>query len=187
LVIVDDLVIDYPFQKLRNEVAITIRELLKLVKKVENNYSDYELFKMFLDAGGCVSGGFLISHLYDGVTKDVDILFNDNDKYVWAKNLSFGKNIDVLYYKYNPVELFDISFVYTWMDKNDIYMTKSAHEAHKTKISDIYLDRVIFPDKVQKRLYKYNDKYGVKFKKEQLIAFNVMFDIDDDKVFELSC
>lgn len=184
---------DIPIEIVEEEIVspITLRKLLsdkisKLIPNIKKQFSDlnnYQLVKLMLENNGLISGGFVTAMLMGGETKDIDMYFNDEDAYMWAYSVVIDNPfIDICWYKNLPIELHDISFVKTYYDGNKIFMTVDAYNAITNLVSEIYIHNIIYPERTFNRIIKYNKRYGVKFKYEQIVALCAIYDFEIDKL-----
>lgn len=145
-----------------------------------------ELLNYLFDIGGKISGGAVLSVINNKPIKDVDVYFNDEISYVKAFHASqHMKCIDVCWYFDSPYEMHDISYVQCIMDRNGITMSDVAKRSIESGVSELYINKVIYPDRTADRMLKYNTKYNVKFKLQQVLAFSSIFNIDRSVVDKL--
>lgn len=165
---------------LRMQVASKVSELkLRPNPGTTLNLPLIELLNYLFDLGGIISGGTVLSVLNSKPIKDVDIYFNNEEAYVKAKYAScHNGRIDVCWYFNSPCELHDISYVSSTLTRDGISLSDAAKIAIETGVSELYINNIILPLRTARRMIKYNNKYGVKFKLAQVFAFCSLFDID---------
>jgi hypothetical protein len=131
---------------------------------------------MLFDMGGVISGGAALSLIKEYPVKDVDFYFNDELSFVKAYLLTFtNPHIDICWYFDKPHELHDMGLVMCNAYKDRVEITPQAQEALDTGITDIYPENFIWPERTAMRMHKYHDRYGIRFKKHQVIAMIVLF------------
>jgi hypothetical protein len=167
---------------LREQTAIKVQELRSILDPgTPKNLKLIGLLSYLFDIGGIISGGAVLSVINSKPIKDVDIYFNNEEAYVKARYASqHTKKIDVCWYFNKPYELHDISYVMSTMTRDGIKTSDESKRAIDSGISELYLGNVIYPDRTAKRMMKYNKRYNVKFKLEQVLAFCSVFKIEDD-------
>lgn len=165
---------------LRVQVAAKVSELTKRPDPGATlNLPLTDLLNYLFNLGGIISGGTVLAVLNSKPIKDVDIYFNIEESYVKAKYASrHNRRIDVCWYFNSPYELHDISYVNSTLTRDGITSSEAAKLAMDTGVSELYIANVIYPLRTARRMIKYNNKYGVKFKLAQVFAFCSMFDID---------
>lgn len=140
-----------------------------------------------LDAGGMISGGAALSYIFkQHETKDVDIYFNDDISFMRAL-LSTRSNpyIDVCFYRNKPYEFHDLAVSRCSVSKDGQDVSDACQTAMDTRVCGIFPDSVIWPMGTVRRLFKYSKSLGMKYKKEQIISFCVMFRIEGEVIGKL--
>ena len=61
------------------------------------------------------------------------------------------------------------------MARGGIHLTDQARVAHESKVSELYVGNVIYPQRTANRMFKYNRRYGVRYKMSQVLAFLGLF------------
>lgn len=143
--------------------------------------------KQLFDLGGVISGGAALSMVKERPIKDIDFYFNDEISFVQAYLLTFNNPcIDICWYFDKPHELHDMSYVMCNVYSNGkIEITPQAQKAFDTGISELYIDNFIWPERSARRMIKYHKRYGVKFKKKQVLSMIGLFQFDNNLSNEL--
>jgi len=138
--------------------------------------------KTVFGLGGVVSGGAAVAYVLGHKTKDFDVYFNDDFAFVSAYLLTHhNPYIDVCWYFEEPHELHDMAVVMINVrGDGTLEVTKQAQRALDTKISDIYVENVIWPTRTAKRLMKYHKRLGMHYPAPQLLSLMAMHGIDLD-------
>jgi hypothetical protein len=136
---------------------------------------------MMFTMGGVISGGAALSLIKEYPIKDIDFYFNNELDFVKAYLLTFhNPYIDICWYFDQPHELHDMSIVMCNVHPDErIEITPQAQNALDTGVVDIYPKNIIWPERTAKRIMKYNKKYGVKFKKHQILATIGIFKLQE--------
>ena len=140
-----------------------------------------------IELGGILSGGGAISCILGNKTKDLDFYFNNEESYIEAYNLTNGNpSIDVCWFFNDPHELHDIAFVMCNIyPDGSVEITPQAMLAMNSSVSDIYVENIIFPNRTIARMHKYNRKYGLKYKKHQVLSLCMFPTVNDDDIASL--
>lgn len=146
-----------------------------------------EDIRSMFDLGGVVSGGAALSLLHNRPIKDVDFYFNDDLSFIKAYLLTFhNPYIDICWYFNQPHELHDMAVVMCNVRKDGIEITPQAQKALDTGVSELYVENFIWPVKSAERMAKYNKKYGIRFKKHQVLAMIGLYELEDKAEMLLS-
>lgn len=148
--------------------------------------SHEETIQALFDLGGVISGGAAVALIYNKPIKDVDFYFNNEQAYLEALALTHNNpKFDICWYFDQPYELHDIGIVMCSVHRNHTVITEDAQSAMNTKVSRLFIGNIVFPDRTAKRLLKYNKRYGIKFKKPEVLAFAALYRLDADLVKQL--
>ena len=173
---------------LRQQTADKVKSLRQSSKIYDVPiYNDFKSILTYLfDLGGVVSGGAVLSVIFNQHIKDVDVYFNNDEAYLKAVQATKNSNkFDICWYFNCPYELHDLTYVQSVMTRDSIKISKEAKIAIDSGISDILWPNVIYPERTAKRMLKYNSKYGVKFKLPQVLAFASVYNIEHSIVDKL--
>jgi hypothetical protein len=157
------------------------RQALKDPIDVDKEQLKNDLKHVF-SIGGVISGGAALAYHLKYKTKDFDFYFNDLDSFVRAHiEMDHNPYIDICWYFDKPHELHDISAVMVNLyEGGKLEITEQARSALDTKIAEIYVENVIWPERTAKRLIKYNNRLGLRYLPEQIIALSSIYNLDDD-------
>ncbi len=145
-----------------------------------------DLRAMF-ELGGVVSGGAALAYALGHKTKDFDIYFNNDSAFIKAYLLTKRNPfIDICWYFEEPHELHDIAVAMVNVRSGGILeITEQAQRALDTKVSDIYVENIIWPARTAKRLFKYHRKLGIRYPAAQLLSLTAMHSVDIETGREL--
>ena len=159
------------------------------VKSVNAKFDRTEFLsslKEILDAGGIIAGGFASRRFFNKLDssrdRDVDIFLNDRISWMqYVIKTRYIAGIDVCLYFDSPWEFFDIEASCCSIDAfGTLRSSDGAKAARDTGVCSIIPYNIINPSATAKRIVKYNDKYGLRFKTEQVLAMCSVFDIPSD-------
>lgn len=172
---------------LRQRVSDQVTQLRALFKpKPIISKSHEETIQALFDLGGVISGGAAVALIYNKPIKDVDFYFNNEQAYLEALALTHNNpRFDICWYFDQPYELHDIGIVMCSVHRNHTVITEDAQSAMDTKVSRLFIGNIVFPDRTAKRLLKYNKRYGIKFKKSEVLAFAALYGLESDLVKQL--
>lgn len=140
-----------------------------------------------LNLGGEIAGGFAVHYLF-GIKNhgDIDIFFNDD--VLFAKATLFTRNVrgvDVCRYFNVPFEFFDLALTQCSFNKNEFNIDENCIKAYETGVSDIIPENIINVNATFKRIIKYHNRTGVKFKPEQILTICAIFNTPKAMIDEL--
>ena len=136
------------------------------------------------ELGGIISGGAALALALGHKTKDIDFYFNNDVSFVKAYLATYDNPyIDVCWYINETHELHDIAVVMCNAHADGaIEITPQAQEALDTKVCTIYPENFIWPDRSVKRLMKYHNRYGMRYRAREVVAIAALYDIEEDLI-----
>lgn len=172
---------------LRQRVSDQVTKLRASFKpKPITSKSHEEIIQTLFDLGGVISGGAAIALIYNKPIKDVDFYFNNEQAYLEALALTYkNPKFDICWYFNQSYELHDIGIVMCSVYRDHIVITEAAQLAMDSKVSSLFIENIVFPDRTATRLLKYNKRYGIKFKKSEVLAFAALYRLETYLVKQL--
>jgi len=161
------------------------------VRIKEKTNADPQLMAQIIDKlfsiGGIVSGGMALSYITGKFnSKDVDFYFKNDISYIQAQIISRNiKHIDICMYLDRPCELHDLGVVMCTLSDVKVHIEPECNEALNSGISSIKVSNVIYPDRTISRMFKYNNRLGIKYKPAEIIYFCSIYNVNNEIFKEL--
>lgn len=121
--------------------------------------------------GGRISGGGAIARIFGGPpVGDADVFFRDPVDYVAAFFRAWRvPAADVCFYIHEPWDLFDLGLVRCAFGDDGEYVDPLCEDAFRTGVSEVLIDRVVEPSASARRMIKYANRLGIRFRQEQIL------------------
>ena len=150
-----------------------------------------EIISTLLGMGGHISGGSALNMLIresvgadilepHPLVKDFDVFFSDMYDYVRAKIATkCYADIDICLYQQLPYELFDLTITECSYSTNGFSTSSKCDDALASGTTGINYHNLIDPVLTLKRILKYNNKYGIRARSEQILFVAAYYDVTD--------
>jgi hypothetical protein len=143
-----------------------------------------ELLKMMLDDGGIICGGFAVAILHRRKSRDIDVYFKDDDKFMKYTAYCRDHPLDVCLYEDDPTEYHDITAsmvkLIPWQGTLRSEFGPGAAETYATRVMAINQHNLVAPEKTLQRVQKYCANYGLKCREADLVCLVTMLGLDVD-------